>query len=105
MTFIQHHKSNLLQTWMLWVLVALTVVASVWLVYLYNRAVNLKHGISEVQNEIERIQTENSELKEEIFVLLDSDKFREFAAERGLVQERDPRYFELDRKWSLASHL
>lgn len=86
-------------------LIALVVLAAVWLVSLYNTLVNIQHGIAETRDEIRNIQTANAELKEELFAILDSRKFEEFAAERALIKNRAPRYFQLDPQWSLASHL
>lgn len=85
-------------------LIVLVMLSAVWLVSLYNTLVNIQHGISETKDEIKQIQTANAELKEELFALLDSRKFEEFAAEAALIKDRAPRYFQLDPQWSLASH-
>lgn len=103
MTFIQHNRSNWWQSAVMAALIVFSIGASVELVYLYNRAVNLKANVAAVREDIQDIETQNAEMKEQIFGLLSPDNFQEFAAERGLVQENSPRYLEVDRKWSIAS--
>jgi cell division protein FtsL len=104
MTFIQHNRGGLLVNWILGALVVLVAGFSIELVFLYNRTGNLQHQVSSVKDDILRIETANAEMKEEIFALFNPDAFQAFAQERGLVQDRDPRYFEVDRQWSIASH-
>jgi len=45
-----------------------------------------------------------TELKEQIFGLLDGKRFEEIMSERGLVKDREPHYLEVDSQWSLATH-
>jgi cell division protein FtsB len=105
MTIIQPNRSSSFRlNWLIAGLVLLLVASSVWLVSLYNRIVNLEHGTAAMRREMHEIRSANADMKEEIFGLMDSGRFEELAASRGLVKDRDPRYLQIDPQWSLATH-
>lgn len=79
------------------------MIAAVWLVFLYNKAMNIAHAVEETRDRIEEVNVASSELKERSFALLDSSKFEEIALESGLVKDSEPAYFEVDTQWSIAS--
>ncbi len=79
------------------------MLSAIWLVVLYNRMVNVTHGMENARAEIKTLQTQNSELQERIFTLFDNRNLLKLAEEKSLIKDRNPQYFEVDRQWSLAS--
>ena len=98
MTFQPNKKSFINKA--LFALVALLLLASVWLIVLYNRAVELQDGIVRLKTDIERIQTENSSVQGRILKLVDPSNLEKSA--KGLVREKNPEYLEV-AQWSYAS--
>lgn len=105
MTFIQPNKNKNILNGIIAALVLGIVLISLWLIVLYNQAINLDHAILNTDRELQKLQAANAELKEKTVALLAGDSLVAFAAERGLVQERNPQYLELTaaKKWDIAS--
>ena len=78
-------------------------VGALRLIVVYNRVVNLEHGIAQMKAGLTKLETENAELKEKVFTLFTTQNIDAFAAERGLVQEKKPRYFTTSDQWVFAS--
>ncbi len=70
------------------------IIGIFFLVVMYNQVVSLKHDISGINNEIEREQAKVAEIKEAVFSILNSDEVKIFIAEKGLISEKSPSYFE-----------
>ena len=104
MTIIQPERGIFWVNKLLFLLVVFLVGSAFWVISLYAQLVNLNHGLDKMSQEIQGVQTANSELKDKIFAQLDSGKFKQLAAERQLVQDRTPRYLEVE-PWSLVSQL
>jgi len=96
MTLIQPNRTNTFLGRTLIFLVILTVGASFWVVMLYNRVVNLQHSLFNIQSELTDLKTGNAELSDKIFAIFDNNNLERLAAERQLVKERVPSYFEID---------
>jgi len=97
MTFIQPNKNKSFLNKILLLLGIFTVLSSIWLVMLYNKLVNLNHGLSEIKSEFSEIQESNLAVKTRIFDLINSS---DPSSVGDLVQEKNPEYLEL---WSFAS--
>jgi len=97
MTFIQPNKNRSVLNKILLLLGIFTVLSSIWLVMLYNKLVNLNHGLSEIKSEFSEIQESNLAVKTRIFDLINSS---DPSSVGDLVQEKNPEYLEL---WSFAS--
>lgn len=94
MTIIQpQNKKNILNKILL-VLILSAMFVSFALVAFYVRFVNLNHGIAKTREAIEEVQTANAELKDKIFALLDRSRLESLAAEKNLVKEKNPQYFQ-----------
>ncbi len=76
-------------------LVLALFVGAIWLVVLYNNVVNLNHGYVGMKDELQKVQAANIELKEQIFNALDPSHFKEFAAQKNLIQDKSPQYLEI----------
>lgn len=102
MTFIQPKKEKNTFMFVVTALFALLLGGAVCLIVLYNRVVNLTYGVSTMKGEVQRIETETSELKGKLFALLDGNNLMEIAHEEGFVEERKPQYLEAQKPWGFA---
>ncbi len=105
MTFIQPNQNKNILNKIIAVLALGIVLISVWLIVLYNQTVNLDHAIAGMTDNIQKLQAANADLKSRTVALLTGQDFEALAAEKGLVQERNPQYLELTvaNKWDIAS--
>lgn len=87
----------------LFILTAVVISVSFWLIIIYNGTVNLEHNIAKLISESQNIQNANIELKEKILSALSGENLEKIAEEQGLVKDRNPQYFEIDQKWVIAS--
>jgi hypothetical protein len=78
-------------------------LGAIWLIILYNNVVNLSHGISDIKAEFQAIQSQNAELKNKTLSMLDEASFGGFAGKNSLIQDKNPKYFEVNPQWSFAS--
>lgn len=102
MTFVQPRKnSGVLAGALVFLCIALTA-SVVYLIVVYNHVVNLEHNLSRLESHYRLLETENAEIKEQIFTLFTTQNLEAFAAERQLIQEKNPRYFT-DQQWLFAS--
>ncbi len=100
MTFIQPNKDKSVLNKILVLFVLFTVLSAVWLVVLYNRVVNLNHGLSSIKSEFSNIQAQNLAIKSKVLDLINSSDPSSIG---GLVQEKNPEYVEVRQTWSFAS--
>ncbi len=82
---------------------ATLVFGVIFLINTYAETVNLKHGISELKSNLNKVESENILLKERYFALFEEAKVEQFANAKGLVRDEKPQYVEQSR-WELASH-
>ena len=104
MTILQPHKKITLLTKILIVLVIPLALGIGYLVMLSNQTVNLRHEISKINLEIQKVQNENVEIKDRIFALFDNQSLADFSQTHALVQEKTPEYLEVNQKWATASY-
>jgi hypothetical protein len=77
------------------------VLCAFWLIVLYNRLVNLNHGLLQMKAEFQDVQAKNSEIESNIFNLIGGQDQKSAAGK--FVQEKNPEYLEINSKWSYAS--
>lgn len=94
MTIIQPGNNKTFLNKILVAMIFGAILVSFMLVALYTRFVNLNHGIAETKKAIEESQTANAELKDKVFALLDRGRLESLAAERNLVEEKNPQYLQ-----------
>ena len=104
MTFIQPTKPiNILNA-----VIALLVVAllggTFWLVIAYNKVVNLSHDISSMKAQLDAIGAQNTAKSNATIATLSGNNLSLVASADNMVQEKTPEYFQLDKKWPIASH-
>ena len=79
------------------------VFGVIFLINTYAETVDLKHGISELKSNLQKVESENILLKEKYFSLFEEVKVEQFASAKGLIKDEKPQYVEQAR-WDLASH-
>ena len=102
MTIIQPTQSSFMNR-LIVALVAVLLVEAFWLVMLYNHFVNAQHAFSTAQEQLRMTQTQNAELKQNIFGLFDTRSLQALAESKGFIEERNPRYLQTESQVSLAT--
>src|SRR5437870_13429674 len=105
MTFIHPKKESNILNKILFVLIIGLVLCAFWMVILYNNLVNFNHGLSNLKKEFGSVQTQNAELKDKIFSLINSARQNNLNGSE-LIQDKNPSYLEvgsINQKWSYAS--
>jgi cell division protein FtsL len=103
MTFIQPNRQNFILNFVLFGLIGIVTLSVIWLIFLYNQTVSLAHGAEQMRETAKQIETQNSELKGEIFALYSPDAVQAFAANHGMILDRTPEYSSLNPEWVVAS--
>ncbi len=93
MTFFQPEQRSLMN-YAIIALIAVCLIASLWIVLSYNKSVNLEHGISAAEVSIRELQTEKAQLQDKMFTLLSDVNLKEFSNKRNLVEEKNPQYLK-----------
>lgn len=91
MTFFRPEQKSILN-YAIFALVAALMVSSFGVVWIYNRSVNLEHGISAAELDIRSVQTEKAQTQDKIFALLSGVNVQKFSKDRNLVDEKNPQY-------------
>ena len=104
MTILQPHKKITLLTKLLIVLAIPLALEIVSLVILSNQTVNLRHEISKINLEIQKVENDNVEIEDKTFALFDNQNLADFSKTRALVQEKNPEYLEVNQKWAIVSY-
>ncbi len=94
MTFFQPEQKSILN-YAIFALVAALMISSFAVVWIYNRSVNIEHGISAAELNIRNIQTEKAQLQDKIFTLLSGVNVQKFSKDRNLVDEKNPQYVKI----------
>lgn len=104
MTYAQPTAPRSLYSALTLALAGAGIVMVVSLVGLYNAVVSARHEATQAARAVASLQTENVNLEQQLLVAFDVNAIESFAASRGLVKERDPRYLEgTSATWALAS--
>ncbi len=75
-----------------------------WSINFYNQVVDLKHALASGEQTLERLKTENAEIKNRLFLLTDYNNLKKLGGEMGLAEIKSPKYFEIDdSSWSVVS--
>jgi hypothetical protein len=104
MTFIQPTKHKNIYNLILVALAIAVFTGTLFLVITYNKTVNLSHDISSAKAELDAIGAQNTAANNAIIATLGGDNLAALASASNLVQENSPQYFQLDKKWPIASH-
>lgn len=103
MTIFQPEKKNKTLTFALAGLICALSVGACALIGMYASVVSLEHDIAKTSRYIESLESNSSELRDEVFALSSGNRIGELAVQRGLITEREPRYVTIENVWSRAS--
>lgn len=95
MTVIQPNKNENL-THLMFIFGFILVFVAFSCVIFYSRTVSLRHDIARAEQEIDDMKVKNAELKNSFYALVDSNALQQLAAEKGLVNDKNP-------QWEFAS--
>ena len=103
MTFLQPNKENsAIITRIIAVLVLPTVIGIVALVGLHNQFVDIRHDVAEMNVEIQETRALSAEIKDQIFNLSNKEGLESLKGSQGLIQEKNPEYFQTGKQWAFA---
>jgi cell division protein FtsL len=106
MTIIQPYKKLSLVNILLIIFSGILVLSAITLVIVYNYVVNFEHRVEIQRSEIKKVETDVSEIKENLFNLLSSENLKKLAEQNGLVEEKSPEYLELNKnQWQIGLNL
>ena len=94
MTLIQPNQKSFIHLILISFIVILIFGAS-WLIFLYNRSVNMEYSLSAVQGELRKLQTARAEIQDKIFGLSSDANLQKLSEERSLVKDKNPYYLEV----------
>lgn len=82
---------------------ALLLVGVAVLIVIYNRTVEIEHGITELRKDFEQVQARNAELKDGFFKLFSNENVERVAREKHLIRDKEPQFMEVAATWDLNS--
>lgn len=94
MTFLQPKKDKNFLIRLMIISITPFILSVIFLVVMYNQVVTFEHEILKADKAIEESQILSAELKEKIFSFFSSDSVEKIMAEKGLIQDKNPEYFE-----------
>lgn len=103
MTYIQSNNSDYLFRSAIVLLMSTIVLMAIYLIIIYSHTVNLGNDIKETKMALKMTMTESAELQSRIFSEVTDTFLKSRAGELGLVEEKNPTYFELQKQWLFAS--
>ncbi len=98
MTYFRPEQRSLIN-YIIIALIMASLAASFMVIWVYNRSVNLGQSISDAELGIRKVQTENSQLQDKIFTLLNNTDARKLS-NGSLVEEKNPQYLKAGAKIS-----
>ncbi len=101
MTYIKPNCNKNILNRILAGLVCGILMATFYLVAVYNDVVNLNHNIAAAKAQLDAIGAQNTTLNNQVVASLGNIQSGDLAAEGGLVQDNHPQYFS--QSWPIAS--
>jgi hypothetical protein len=105
MTIIQPTHNRFYLTLIVAILGVTAFACLTWWLMIYNSAVDSKHNIGLMGRTIQDEEVKNTELKNKVFSMLDSQKLEALLQARGFVKDKGPQYFEANLNYTWASVL
>lgn len=96
MTFIQPHKKKKFQ-YFIAALLLFFLASGGFYIFEYNELVSIRHDIKRMEKEINRLESENVDLKNDLYSLIDPGKLESVAMELGFFLDRNPGFLNLNR--------
>lgn len=92
MTIIQLNKNNHKKNFLVSILMAVSVVAAVWGIFIYNQLVSLRHEVKKQENNIQQAEVQNAELKNNLYSILNEKNIESLINQQSLILEKNPNY-------------
>lgn len=92
MTIIQLNKNNHKKNFLVSILMAVSVVAAVWGIFIYNQLVSLRHEVKKQENSIQQAEVQNAELKNNLYSILNEKNIKSLINQQSLILEKNPNY-------------
>ena len=86
----KNNKSNLL----VFILMTAGVLSVVWGVFLYNELVDLRHEFQRQNDDIQKAEVSNAELKNNLYNIIDARNLEALVEGQYLVLDNDPQYIK-----------
>lgn len=93
MTIIEPTKNKYYSSEFLY-LVGLILIIAILNIYFYNLNVNLKYQISVYEKSLQQLDVANAEIKNQLYLMLDSKNLSSLIQKYNLVSDKNPDYFE-----------
>lgn len=94
MTIIKPNKNKIVFNMPTVMLSGTLLAMAAFSVFLYNQNVNLRHSVSVGMEQLQTLQEQNADFKNQNYAILDSKNTAELAKQLNLVQDNKPEYFE-----------
>ena len=94
MTIIQPNKNSKKINLFIFGLTMTTVVVAFWGVFIYNQLINLRHELVNQENNLQKAEVMNAELKNNLYQLTDTKNLETSANQNSLVLEKNPQYLK-----------
>ncbi|MFA5099074.1 MAG: hypothetical protein WC461_02565 [Candidatus Paceibacterota bacterium] len=104
MTIIQPHKNTNSSNFLVSILMMFCVVVALWGIFLYNQLVDVRHEISGKQDDIQKAEVTNAELKNSFYNLTGTESLKSAADAQTLILEQNPQYVKLGEVKQLTSN-
>ena len=95
MTILQPNKYKDLKGLVISLGVFMVGIILIW-VFVYIQTVDLRHDLVDAKQYLEETKTENADLKNEYYSLVDTNSLETLAKERGFIRDKNP-------QWAFAS--
>ena len=92
MTIIEPNKNNFRSKITSYLLVGLVLFEAALSIFAYNQSVKLNYSLKENHKKSEIVRAENSDLKNQLYLVLDIENADVLAGKLGLIKERKPEY-------------
>ena len=104
MTIIQPHKRNNSSNFLVSILTITCVVVALWGVFLYNQLVDIRHEVTNKQNDIQEIEVTNAELKNSFYNITDTNSLKSASNAQTLILEKNPQYVKMAETKQLTAN-
>lgn len=94
MTIIQPNKNRQAFHPFILVLTAVLAFSAFSGIYFYNANVKLRHAIGDSAKNLQELEASNANYKNNLYKILDANNVEAVAAQKQLIQEKNPKYME-----------
>ncbi len=92
MTIIQLNKNNHKMTFLISILMIVSIVSVLWGIFIYNQLVNIRHNRTNHEASIRQAEVTNAELKNNLYSIIDAKNLEPLINTQSLILDKDPEY-------------